>query len=141
MEEVFVGRMGGVKESPERLAALENWLFAIKSQPPRRAATDELALRGQALFESEAVGCSTCHSGAAFTNNLSYNVGTTATAELFQVPSLIGISYRSPLMHTGCAATLRDRFEPSCGGGDLHGVTSTLPPEDIDALVAYLETL
>jgi hypothetical protein len=141
MDEVFVGRMGGVHQSPARLAALEGWLFSIKSQPPRRAATDELALRGKALFESEAVGCSTCHSGAAFTNNLSYTVGTSASAELFQVPSLIGISYRSPLMHTGCAATLRDRFEPSCGGGDLHGITSTLLPEDIDALVAYLETL
>lgn len=141
MDEVFVGRMGGIKESPERLTALENWLFSIGPQPARRAATDELALRGKSLFESEAVGCNTCHNGAAFTNNLSYAVGTTPNNELLQVPSLIGISYRSPLMHTGCAATLRDRFDPACGGGDLHGVTSTLLPEDIDALIAYLETL
>jgi hypothetical protein len=141
MDEVFVGRMGGIKESPERLAALENWLFAIGPQPARRAANDELAMQGKSLFESEAVGCSSCHNGTAFTNNLSYAVGTTPTNELLQVPSLIGISYRSPLMHTGCAATLRDRFDPTCGGGDLHGVTSTLLPEDIDALVAYLETL
>lgn len=141
MDEVFVGRMGGVKESPERLAALENWMFSIQPAPARRAATDELAIRGQALFASEAVGCATCHNGTAFTNNLSYDVGTSVNGELFQVPSLIGISYRSPLMHTGCAATLRDRFDPACGGGDLHGVTGNLLPEDLDALVAYLETL
>jgi hypothetical protein len=141
MDEVFVGRMGGIHESPERMASLENWLFGIKPLPARRLATDELAIRGKALFESTEVGCNTCHSGATFTNNLSYNVGTTPEGELLQVPSLIGISYRSPLMHTGCAPTLHARFDPTCGGGDLHGVTSTLLPEDVDALVAYLETL
>jgi hypothetical protein len=44
-------------------------------------------------------------------------------------------------MHNGCAKTLLDRFDPACGGGDTHGVTSNLLPEDIAALVAYLETL
>ena len=36
--------------------------------------------------------------------------------------------------------TLRDRFGP-CGGGDLHGETSTLSEAEIDDLVAYMETL
>jgi cytochrome c peroxidase len=58
-----------------------------------------------------------------------------------QVPSLIGVAYRAPFIHTGCAATLRDRFDPSCGGGDKHGHTSQLDGGQIDDLVAYLETL
>lgn len=141
MDEVFIGRMGGVFQSPERLAALESWLFQLKPLPPRRSADDALAQRGAALFASEAVGCTTCHSGTSLTNNLSYQVGTTADGALLQVPGLHGIGYRSVLMHDGCANSLRERFDPACGGGDAHGVTSNLPPEDIDALIAYLETL
>jgi hypothetical protein len=44
-------------------------------------------------------------------------------------------------MHTGCAATLLDRFTPACGGGDTHGHTSQLTSDQLDDLVAYLETL
>ncbi len=45
-------------------------------------------------------------------------------------------------MHDGCAPTLHDRFtNTACGGGDKHGKTSHLAPEQIDDLVAYLESL
>jgi cytochrome c peroxidase len=84
-----------------------------------------------------AAACGTCHSGAALTNNATVDVGT---GEAFQVPSLVGIGYRAPFIHTGCAETLRDRFDPECGGaahGDLAGLTDA----DLDDLVAYLETL
>lgn len=37
--------------------------------------------------------------------------------------------------------TLRERFDPSCGGGDRHGLTSHLSGNQIDDLVSYLETL
>ena len=43
-------------------------------------------------------------------------------------------------MHDGCAATLRDRFNPACGG-DRHGVTAQLISGQIDDLVAYLSSL
>ena len=43
-------------------------------------------------------------------------------------------------MHDGCASTLRDRFA-ACGGGDEHGRTSQLRADEIDDLVAYLESL
>jgi hypothetical protein len=59
----------------------------------------------------------------------------------FQVPSLLGVGTRLPLMHDGCAETLRDRFDdPDCGGHD-HGDTSQLSSSDVDALVTFLETL
>jgi hypothetical protein len=57
------------------------------------------------------------------------------------VPSLRGVSWRAPYMHDGCAPTLRDRFTPSCGGGDRHAVTSVLGEGDITDLIAYLDTL
>jgi mono/diheme cytochrome c family protein/DNA-binding beta-propeller fold protein YncE len=136
MEDVFVTRMGGVHESKARSNALQSWLFALKPLPAQRAADDAAALRGQALFEGDAQ-CSTCHSGPKLTNNASVDVGT---GEALQVPSLRGIGYRAPLIHDGCAATLRDRFDPKCGG-DKHGKTDQLSSDQVDDLIAYLQTL
>jgi hypothetical protein len=141
MDEVMVRRMGGPNETDDRKNALKSWIFSLR--PPAAAvdATSEAATRGQALFESPDVGCTSCHSGPKLTNSLSVNVGTTEPGHLLQVPSLHGIAYRAPFLHDGCAATLRDRFNPSCGGGDAHGHTSQLTSDQIDDLVAYLGTL
>ncbi len=79
----------------------------------------------------------TCHAGARFSNNTTIDVGT---GRAFQVPSLLGVGTRGPFMHDGCAATLRDRFNPACGG-DRHGVTAQLSSGQIDDLVAYLSSL
>jgi mono/diheme cytochrome c family protein len=137
MDQVFVRRMGGVLQSPERVDALSSWLFSQQAAVPMRAANDDAALRGKELFDSDAVACGSCHSGEKLTNNKSVDVGTGGT---FQVPSLVGIAYRAPFIHNGCAATLRDRFDPSCGGNN-HGHTDQLSGDQIDDLVAYLETL
>jgi hypothetical protein len=136
MEQVFVGRMGGVHESDARRAALEQWLYSIKAPTPLRAANDAAVLRGHTLFTS-AAGCTDCHTGAKFTNNQTVDVGK---GLLLQVPSLVGIGYRGPFMHDGCATTLRDRFNPTCGGA-LHGKTAGFSGEQIDDLVAYLESI
>jgi mono/diheme cytochrome c family protein len=138
MSEVFVDRMGGVPQSDARIGALSSWIFALTAPAAPRAQNDDAALRGQHLFESEAVGCTGCHSGEKLTNNKTVDVGT---GEPLQVPSLVGIAYRAPFIHTGCANTLHDRFDPACGGGDKHGKTSQLSGTEIDDLVAYLETL
>jgi DNA-binding beta-propeller fold protein YncE/mono/diheme cytochrome c family protein len=137
MDQVFVKRMGGVLQSPDRVAALSKWLFQQQPAAPMRASNDAAALRGQALFESDAVACASCHSGEKLTNNKSVDVGT---GGVFQVPSLVGIAYRAPFIHNGCAATLRDRFDPSCGGNN-HGHTDQLNEDQLTDLVAYLETL
>ena len=136
MENVFVGRMGGVHQSAGRLSGLEQWLYAIKRPPALRDASDPAVARGHALFEG-AAECSTCHTGAKLTNNKTVDVGTGLA---LQVPSLVGVAYRGPWIHTGCATTLRDRFNPECGG-DKHGNTAQLDDAQIDDLVAYLETL
>jgi cytochrome c peroxidase len=141
MEQVFVGRMGGPKETPAREQALDGWLAGLKPPAAIGDAASPRAALGKALFESAEVGCSSCHSGVKLTNNANVYVGTTDPGHLVQVPSLVGIAYRGPFLHDGCAATLRDRFDPKCGGGDLHGNTSRLTDEQLDDLVAYLETL
>lgn len=138
MGEVFVNRMGGALPDAHGIEALAEWMQSLPALPPSAAADEALAARGEELFNDPTVGCASCHSGAALTNDQTVDVGT---GKAFQVPSLVGVADRAPFMHDGCAETLRVRFDPACGGGDAHGKTSQLAPEDIDALVAYLETL
>jgi cytochrome c peroxidase len=131
-----VGRMGGFEVEDHQVRALASW---IDRQPAATLAHvgGAAALRGRALFESAQTSCSSCHAGAALTSNTTVDVGT---GGLFQVPSLRGLALRAPYMHDGCAATLRDRFDTSCGG-ERHGNIAGLSEGEIDDLVAYLETL
>ena len=129
--------MGGIEQSPARVAALESWLLTLEplrvsSQQP--LVDQETVDQGKALFEDETVGCASCHSGPSFTNNQNESVGF---EDALQVPSLIGVGMRAPFMHDGCAATLMDRFNPACGG-DQHGDIEGLEVADLEALVAYM---
>jgi hypothetical protein len=136
MEEVFVGRMGGVHQTPARLDALARWMFSIQAPAPLRAASDPAVARGHELFVG-AAECSKCHDGTKLTNNQTVDVGTGLA---LQVPSLVGVGLRGPWLHTGCAKTLQQRFDPACGG-NAHGRTAGLTGGQIDDLVAYLESL
>ena len=95
-----------------------------------------VAARGEALFESSTTRCATCHSGEKFTNNATVDVGTGGS---FQVPSLVGVSARTPLLHSGCAKTLEDRFSTCATEG--HGGTTCLTAPEVADLVAHLKTL
>jgi len=57
----------------------------------------------------------------------------------FQVPPLVGVGWRTPLMHNGCAATLADRFGVCSTAG--HGTTAQLSSANLSDLTAYLESL
>lgn len=135
--DVFVQRMGGQNLQLAEAEGLQDYIDTLRPNTRIRAADDAAALRGKALFETAEVGCTECHSGPKLTNNKTVDVGT---GGLFQVPSLIGVAYHEPFMHTGCAATLRDRFSADCGGSK-HGNTQSLSAQQIDDLIAYLESL
>jgi cytochrome c peroxidase len=134
VDHVFVERMSGPKIDDQHLETLKTFLFALPPPAKLREATDPAAQRGGDLFGQR---CVTCHNGARLTNNQSVDVGTGGK---FQVPSLVGVGWRAPYIHTGCATTLFDRFDPSCGGTG-HAQTSDLTPDQIQDIVAYLETL
>ncbi len=143
--EVFSQRMSGPTLGDSQAHAIEQWIDRVSetrvAQRPA-ALPAELAAsvrRGREVFLRPDTNCAGCHSGERLTNNLTVDVGT---GEALQVPSLVGVRWRSPYMHNGCAPTLRDRFtDPRCGGGDRHGRTSQLAPGQIDDLIAYLQTL
>jgi mono/diheme cytochrome c family protein len=137
IHEVFESRMGAARPNPQQIASFSKWLDRIPA-PPAMNVDAAAAERGRAIFGSAETGCTNCHTGSHLTNNSAYDVGTGGH---FQVPSLVGIGARAPFLHTGCAPTLADRFNASCGGGDLHGVTSQLNTDQIADLVSYLESL
>ncbi|AUX27828.1 cytochrome C peroxidase [Sorangium cellulosum] len=137
MGEVFVSRMGGSRPSARRLDLMERFLDSLPAFPTSPPEDEPAMARGAALFHDPKVGCADCHGGPMLTNNRNEDVGT---GEALQVPSLLGVAGRAPFMHDGCAATLRDRFDPACGG-DRHGDVSGLTSAQLDDLTAYLESL
>jgi mono/diheme cytochrome c family protein len=135
-EDVFTGRMSGPTLSSTQTNQLAQWVEAIPAPAAPTWVDAASAARGAALFATPTIGCSTCHSGAKFTNNLTLDVGT---GQPFQVPPLVGVGWRAPFLHDGCATTLADRFGRCATAG--HGAISSLGTQDIGDLVNYLETL
>jgi mono/diheme cytochrome c family protein len=133
---VYTMRMSGAVLGPDALTALQGWVESIPAPPAPSWVDPAAAQRGQALFESASTGCTTCHNGAKLTNNATLDVGTGGA---FQVPPLVGVGWRTPLLHDGCANTLTDRFT-SCAT-PAHGATAALSTQNVSDLVAYLETL
>jgi cytochrome c553 len=133
---VYTERMGGAKLTEDVEAALQGWVEAIPAPPSPSWVDASSAQRGQALFEGAVAGCSACHSGSKLTNNATLDVGTGGA---FQVPPLVGVGWRTPLLHDGCAATLEERFS-TCATPE-HGSTSGLSAQNLSDLVSYLQTL
>ena len=137
LEEVLVRRMGGAAPDPNAASSLASWLDAQARWPASPPRDPEAAERGRALFESAEVGCADCHAGSQGSGLGRADVGTGA---MFEKPRLVDVAARGPWMHDGCAKTLRERFDPDCGGAQ-HGRTEQLTEGEIDDLVAHLETL
>jgi mono/diheme cytochrome c family protein len=134
---VLEGRMSGPSLDAQQTANLGAWMdaqAALAAPPPADPAA---VTRGAALFNDASTGCAGCHSGSQLSSHALVDVGTGGT---FKVPSLLGVGYRAPYLHDGCAATLTQRFDPACGGTQ-HGQTSQLTTAQISDLVAFLASL
>jgi mono/diheme cytochrome c family protein len=129
--------------SDEQLFALAKFLYALEP-PANPNPADELARRGEEVFEEQA--CGTCHTPPFYTNNqlipapgfeppedhyekydvFKGEVGTDPELTMntrrgtgyYKVPSLKGLWYRGPLGHSGWVATLEDWFDPARLSGD-----------------------
>ena len=144
------------------LDALAAYVSSLTRYPrsPFRAADGSLsaaAVRGRTLFESPALGCTTCHSGAVLTDSglepdgtpRVHDVGTLrassgdrlgAALVGLDTPTLHGLFDGAPYLHDGSAATLREVLTVR-NPEDRHGVTSQLDDNALDDLVAYLLSL
>jgi hypothetical protein len=132
--ETFVRRMGAARPPDEFISSLSSWLDSVPALKAVPLPPDVLAA-GKAAFTT--AGCGGCHLGPQLAGTLN-DVGTGGR---FKVPTLIGVHARTPLMHSGCAPTLRDRFDGTTCGGTHHGSAALLSPVELDALLAYLGSL
>jgi hypothetical protein len=136
VNDVYTQRMSGVALPLSEKGALTSWVQTIPAPPPPSYLDPGAVARGKALFQDAGVGCATCHAGDKLTNNKTVDVGTGGA---FQVPPLVGVGWRTPLMHDGCAATMADRFGACSTPG--HGDLSSLSPANVADLTTYLESL
>jgi len=134
--DVYVTRMSGHPLTAGQLTALQGWVEAIPAPPAPSWVDGAAALRGKQVFESKGAACSTCHEGAKLTNNRTVDIGSGGS---FQVPPLVGVGWRTPLLHDGCAASFADRFG-KCATPQ-HGSTASLSAGDLSDLTAYLDSL
>ncbi|HWB74617.1 MAG TPA: c-type cytochrome [Nannocystaceae bacterium] len=132
MSEVLAHRMGGRRQSEARSASFQSWLFEQERPPARIGGDDPLVPEGEALFQS--YGCDKCHGGV----ELGGPNTETFMADRLQVPSLRRVALRPPFMHDGRSATLENAVEDMI---EKTTATTDAPPEDVDALAAYLRTL
>ncbi len=135
MQDTYAVRMGGNMPSPAQAQAVGEWIHEqtpLPREPVQNLADVE---RGRQVFSS--AGCDRCHTGETSTDGQNHDVGT---GRRYHTPTLRNLVGTAPYMHDGCAPTLRDRFDPACGG-DKHDPAEPLTPEELNALIAYLLTL
>ena len=130
----FTGRMRGPELVDDQLGAVASWLEelpALRRSPFTPSSFSPSLARGRAIFTSASARCSSCHSGALFTNNATTDVGTGGA---MQVPSLVGVVHHAPYLHDGSYPHLRAVLRSPHGG-------ATVRADEIDDLATYLESL
>lgn len=139
----------GLSPELDALSAYVTSLDHVNPSPYRNAdgSLTPDGAAGKVVFEK--LGCQVCHGGPELTDSARGELhdvgtitalsGTRAGGPLFGIdtPSLLGVWETAPYLHDGSAATLRDVFTTR-NPTDLHGYTSSLSPEELDDLVAYL---
>lgn len=151
------GAMRGQPLSEDDLKALELFVETMPLMPnPYRGAKGELsaaAKRGEKIFKGKAE-CNKCHPLPATTNNRRADVGTgtgrpdpikmpngqTIYPMQFDVPHLRGAWDSAPYLHDGRAKTLHEvftKFNPD----DKHGKTKGLTKQELDDLIAFVQSL
>ncbi|MDA8962784.1 Ig-like domain-containing protein [Pseudomonadales bacterium] len=134
----------GLSADLDALAAYTSSLTTLPNSPYREAdgSLTATAEAGRTIFNDR--GCSSCHEGARFIDNVRHDIGTvelssgTANGQLlqgagFDTPTLKGIWSSAPYLHNGQAATLEDvLLIPS------HGAASSLNHAERTLLIDYL---
>jgi cytochrome c peroxidase len=135
-------RLRGTGVTRVEKAALVAYLRSLASPvsaTPR--APNEVIAYGDKVFHSQETGCASCHDGQKLTDNRQHDVKSRAEADAapkFNTPSLRHVAQRGPYFHDGRYATLR---EVLLGTDGAMGHSKHLKPQELTALLAYLETL
>ncbi len=115
--------------------------IATMKVPVAARGDDPKTARGKEIFDSDDVGCSSCHAGSASTDGLRHDVKSRAALDshaAFDTPSLRFVGRTAPFFHDGRFATMRELLVASDG---KMGHTAQLSPADLQALETYVDSL
>ena len=131
----------------DEIEALSAYLASLEPEPsPYLVNGGKLspsAKRGKKVFDSEKVGCATCHPGPLFTDLQMYDVGTRSDLDRrddFDTPTLIEGYRTGPYLHDGQAVTMHDVLVKR-NPDDKHGTVSHLSEKEIEDLIEYTLSL
>ncbi|MEZ5939799.1 MAG: cytochrome c peroxidase [Planctomycetaceae bacterium] len=113
------------------------YLHSLDPAPPLQVNNEEFVSSGQSVFNDR--GCQRCHiPPLTFTSDLTYDVGLADENGLkkYNPPSLRGVGQRFGFFHDLRAPTLESVFEEYG-----HQLDDSLTPQELRALVAYLQSL
>jgi mono/diheme cytochrome c family protein len=149
----------GLSPELDAMAAYVSSLSGVGVSPLRKDGDPAWAAlwdQGKQLFNAPETGCSSCHSGARFTDSafvngepLLHDVGTLGPGSGkrlggmlpgIDTPTLRGLWKSAPYLHDGSASSLVEVLRQK-NPADKHGKTSQLSDAELDALVAYLLTI
>jgi len=129
----------------DAIASFERTLVTADSKFDRWLTGDAAALSteeldGYRLFKS--LGCVSCHQGVNVGGNLFERHGifhplASPQPEILRVPSLRNVGTTPPYFHDGSAQTLNEAVRKM----GLAQLNSTLTDQQVNAIVAYLQTL
>jgi cytochrome c peroxidase/Tol biopolymer transport system component len=111
--------------------------------PYKQAYNKEKIKLGEEIFHSSETGCAVCHPGPLFTDLRMYDVGTSIAPDRFDdfdTPSLVEVWRSGPYLHNGIAKSMLEVLT-LYNENDLHGVTSHLSVDELDALSLYVLSL
>jgi len=117
--------------SPD-LDAITIYMQTLQGTSSPIVGTPRQVARGETVFNEQE--CNTCHVLPTGTNQQAYDVGT---GGMFDTPTVNWLWLSAPYFHDGSAETLEDVFRLP----GAHQLQMQLPPDDVDALIAYLLTL
>ena len=99
--------------------------------------------RGRAVFNRQSVGCTQCHATSLYTDRNAYDVGTRSALDrtgTFDTPTLLELWRTGPYLHDGSAKTVYDVLVTRNQEGK-HGKTAHLTTEEVEDLMAFLDSL
>jgi YVTN family beta-propeller protein len=131
--------------SQEDLDAIMAYIRSLEPAPSPHYRYDEdgrplrSVAAGRALFESEEVGCATCHPAPIYTDNQSHDVGSRSLydrVDEFYTPSLVECWRTGPYLHDGRYLSIRELLIE----GNHGNTADTLTEEEIEELILYVLT-
>ena len=128
----------------ENAVSVDEYLKSLKPVPSpwlEGGVLSAAAERGKQVFE--AAQCSRCHPAPLFTDLKQHRVGTGTGRETdvpFDTPTLVEVWRTAPYLYDGRATTIKETLT-TFNNENRHGETSTLSPQELDDLVAYVLSL